>query len=155
MSARTSRESEFEFTLTLDGIADLTEDIENALFAAGCDDATISAESGHVVATFCRSAPTMTRRSCRPSRMCGARASAPRASESMAAAAQGRNAFVIRNAGTCRPRQSVYTGRRAPVSFALRSIVLFHPAEQLPPVVVVELGRQDVGRYFGRLRSII
>jgi hypothetical protein len=61
MSARTSRESEFEFTLTLDGIADLTEDIENALFAAGCDDATISAESGRVIATFCRSAPTMTR----------------------------------------------------------------------------------------------
>jgi hypothetical protein len=45
---------EHEFVLVLNGIGELTEDIENALFAAGCDDATINVRSGQVFLTFSR-----------------------------------------------------------------------------------------------------
>ncbi len=37
-----SCEVEYDFTLLLDGIDEITPDIEDALFTAGCDDATIS-----------------------------------------------------------------------------------------------------------------
>lgn len=48
-------ETEFEFTLLLDGLAATTPDVENALFAAGCDDATLSMRCGRVYLTFSRS----------------------------------------------------------------------------------------------------
>ena len=52
-------ESEFDFTLLLEGIDTLTPEIEDALFAAGCDDATISVQFGRVYLTFTRSAASL------------------------------------------------------------------------------------------------
>ena len=50
--------SEFEFTLLLTGITDFTDEHVDALFAAGCDDATVARRLGRVYVTFCRSAET-------------------------------------------------------------------------------------------------
>ena len=52
-------ETEFEFTLLLDGVDQITSDLEDALFEAGCDDATISLRSGRVYLTFSRSATSL------------------------------------------------------------------------------------------------
>lgn len=52
-------ETEFDFTLLLDGVDKITPDIENALFAAGCDDATISLRFGRLYLTFSRSAASL------------------------------------------------------------------------------------------------
>jgi hypothetical protein len=52
-------EREYEFTLLLKGIASLTTEIENALFEAGCDDATIAIRNGRLVMTFSRCAASM------------------------------------------------------------------------------------------------
>ncbi len=70
---------EHDFALVLEGVTDLTEDMENALFAAGCDDATISVRFGRVYLTFTREAPSLkeailsairdVRRSCIPARV--------------------------------------------------------------------------------------
>ncbi len=49
-------ETEFEFTLLLDGVEEITTDVEDALFNAGCDDATISMRFGRMYLTFSRSA---------------------------------------------------------------------------------------------------
>ncbi len=49
---------QFEFTLVLDGITAVTAKVENALFEAGCDDATISLRQGRVYLTFSRAAAT-------------------------------------------------------------------------------------------------
>lgn len=50
--------SEHEFTLIIDG--DLaSEDIVNALFEAGCDDATFSGQAGVGAGDFLREAPTL------------------------------------------------------------------------------------------------
>jgi len=48
--------TEFEFTLLLEGIDEINEEFENALFEAGCDDCTISQRYGRVYLTFSRSA---------------------------------------------------------------------------------------------------
>jgi hypothetical protein len=53
-------ETEHEFTLVLDGISELASSIVDALFEAGCDDATISKQGGLVLMDFDRTAPTMT-----------------------------------------------------------------------------------------------
>jgi hypothetical protein len=53
------RESEHDFVLILDGISDLAPAMEDALYEAGCDDATISVRAGRVFLTFSRTAPTM------------------------------------------------------------------------------------------------
>lgn len=45
---------EFEFALVLDGVADLTDDVMDRLFKAGCDDATFSLRYGRVFAEFSR-----------------------------------------------------------------------------------------------------
>lgn len=47
---------EFNFTLLLGGINKITSDVEDALFTAGCDDATISLRFGRMYLTFSRSA---------------------------------------------------------------------------------------------------
>jgi len=47
-------EREFDFALVIDGVAELTEEIENALFVAGCDDGTFSIQYGHLYAEFSR-----------------------------------------------------------------------------------------------------
>ena len=52
-------EQEHDFALVLDGITDLTTQMEDALYEAGCDDATICVRAGRVFLTFSRSAPTM------------------------------------------------------------------------------------------------
>lgn len=49
-------EREFDFALVLAGVPDLTDPVMNALFDAGCDDATFSLRYGLVFAEFSRSA---------------------------------------------------------------------------------------------------
>lgn len=55
----TSCETEHEFTLVLDGIQDYDERVEDALFEAGCDDATLGRRNGRVFLTFARTAPSL------------------------------------------------------------------------------------------------
>ena len=50
---------EFDFTLLLTGINELTPNIMDALFEAGCDDGTVSMRSGRAFITFSRQAPSM------------------------------------------------------------------------------------------------
>jgi len=47
-------ESEHEFTLILSGVTDITTELEDALFDAGCSDATISMSFGRVYLEFVR-----------------------------------------------------------------------------------------------------
>ena len=49
----------FDFTLILTGITELPRRVEDALFEAGCDDATPSVRFGRVCLTFSRIAPTL------------------------------------------------------------------------------------------------
>lgn len=50
---------EYDFTLVLTGI-DAVSDVEvDALFVAGCDDATVSVRSGRVYMTFSRTSPSL------------------------------------------------------------------------------------------------
>jgi hypothetical protein len=49
-------EREHDFALVLTGITELTSEAEDALFEAGCDDATLSLRFGRVYATFSRCA---------------------------------------------------------------------------------------------------
>lgn len=49
-----SHEQEYDFALVLTGLAELPPDAEDALFEAGCDDATISVRSGQVRLLFSR-----------------------------------------------------------------------------------------------------
>jgi hypothetical protein len=49
----------YSFTLILTGIDDLTDEIANALFEAGCDDATPSMRNGVVRLSFDREAKTL------------------------------------------------------------------------------------------------
>jgi hypothetical protein len=55
----TLSETDHDFTLVLTGIPDLTPDVENALFAAGCDDGTLAMRMGRPYITFSRRAPTL------------------------------------------------------------------------------------------------
>ncbi len=43
-----------EFTLTLSGVAELTTEVEDGLFEAGCDDALLAVQSGRVTLDFAR-----------------------------------------------------------------------------------------------------
>ncbi len=52
-------DGEFDFTLLLDGISQVSTEVEDSLFAAGCDDATISVRAGRVYLTFCRTAASL------------------------------------------------------------------------------------------------
>ena len=47
-------EHEHDFVLVLSGITELTPEVQDALFEAGCDDATISVRSGRVYLSFSR-----------------------------------------------------------------------------------------------------
>lgn len=47
---------EFEFTLILSGVPDLTVEVLDAFFEAGCDDALIGTRDGVAYADFCREA---------------------------------------------------------------------------------------------------
>lgn len=52
-------ESEFDFTLLVDGPDDISEELEDKLFEAGCDDATISVSGGRLSITFARVAESL------------------------------------------------------------------------------------------------
>jgi hypothetical protein len=52
-------QQEFDFALVIDGVADLTSQIEDALFEAGCDDATFSIQYGRLCADFSRRADSL------------------------------------------------------------------------------------------------
>jgi len=52
-------EAEHDFTLVLTGFTRLTERVENALYEAGCDDATLSMRCGRPYLTFSRVAPSL------------------------------------------------------------------------------------------------
>ncbi len=52
-------ETEHEFTLIIDGIPELNSEVMDALFEAGCDDATVMMHAGQISIGFDRSAPTM------------------------------------------------------------------------------------------------
>jgi hypothetical protein len=54
-----SCDTEHDFTLVLSGITDLTSEVMNALYEAGCDDGTISLRSGRPYMTFSRQASSM------------------------------------------------------------------------------------------------
>ena len=47
---------EFEFTLILSGVRELTVEVLGAFYAAGCDDALIGMRDGVAYADFCREA---------------------------------------------------------------------------------------------------
>ncbi len=59
MTAPQPCEREHEFTLVLAGISELTPAVEDALFKAGCDDATLAVRSGRVFVTFSRKSATI------------------------------------------------------------------------------------------------
>jgi hypothetical protein len=52
-------EREFEFALVVGGVPELTRDVEDALFNAGCDDATLSIQYGQLYVEFSRSAKSI------------------------------------------------------------------------------------------------
>jgi hypothetical protein len=54
MEPRNSCECEHDFVLVLGGIHELTQQVEDGLFEAGCDDATLSVRQGRVLLTFSR-----------------------------------------------------------------------------------------------------
>lgn len=57
--SRPACECEHDFVLVLGGVTNLTMEIADALFVAGCDDATPSLRSGRLYLTFSRVAPTL------------------------------------------------------------------------------------------------
>jgi hypothetical protein len=59
MTTRQACDREHDFTLVLNGITDLTPEVQDALFEAGCNDATLSMRSGRPFLTFSRTAPTL------------------------------------------------------------------------------------------------
>jgi hypothetical protein len=52
-------EREYDFALILSGVRELTSEIEDALFEAGCSDATLSVQYGFVYMEFSRTAPSL------------------------------------------------------------------------------------------------
>jgi hypothetical protein len=59
METRMTSEHEYDFDLILTGVAELDQEQEDALFEAGCDDATIGVQSGRVSLSFSRVAPSL------------------------------------------------------------------------------------------------
>lgn len=49
----------YEFTVHLTGLTEITEDAANALYVAGCDDASPASRDGQVWSTFHREAPSL------------------------------------------------------------------------------------------------
>ncbi len=52
-------EREYDFALILTGVHELTTEVENALFEAGCDDATLSVQYGFIYMEFSRTANSL------------------------------------------------------------------------------------------------
>jgi hypothetical protein len=59
MGTRTKSEPEHDFTLVLSGPTELTTELEDAVFEAGCDDATLGICQGRLYLTFTRTAPSL------------------------------------------------------------------------------------------------
>ena len=59
MKASDGTEREYDFALILSGVPELTTDVEDGLFKAGCDDATLSMQFGSLYLEFSRSAPSL------------------------------------------------------------------------------------------------
>jgi hypothetical protein len=59
METRTSCETEHDFALVSTGVTELTNQVEDALFEAGCSDATISVRLGTVYLRFARVASSL------------------------------------------------------------------------------------------------
>lgn len=53
-----ARKETFSFTLVLAGVTEVTEDLENALFEAGCDDALLGMRDGVLFLDFDREGPS-------------------------------------------------------------------------------------------------
>lgn len=59
MNATQICEREHDFALILSGVYELTTEVENALFEAGCDDATLSIQYGFLYMEFSRTARSL------------------------------------------------------------------------------------------------
>ena len=57
--SKTGKVRDHDFTLVLSGITELTLEVQDALFEAGCDDATLSMRCSRPFLTFSRTAPTL------------------------------------------------------------------------------------------------
>ncbi|HEY8595624.1 MAG TPA: hypothetical protein VIL84_10305 [Devosiaceae bacterium] len=51
--------AEYEFTIIASGLDPEAEDFEQHFYDAGCDDATISFQKGHIIVDFAREAPSV------------------------------------------------------------------------------------------------
>lgn len=56
---QTSCEREYDFALIVDGVTELSQEVEDALFEAGCDDATLSMQYGLLYLEFSRLAASL------------------------------------------------------------------------------------------------
>src|SRR5208337_3869719 len=56
---RNECEPEHDFALILSGITELTPEVQDALFEAGCEDGTISVRAGRVYLTFSRNSRSL------------------------------------------------------------------------------------------------
>jgi hypothetical protein len=52
-------ECEHDFTLVIGGVTEMTQEVVDALFEAGCDDATVGMRSGRMFITFSRTSASM------------------------------------------------------------------------------------------------
>jgi hypothetical protein len=59
MKTRKTAESEHDFDLVLTGFTELTREVVDGLFEAGCDDGTLSIRCGQPYLVFTRTAPTL------------------------------------------------------------------------------------------------
>lgn len=58
-TTKQSCDPEHDFALIVDGVGELTPSVEDALFNAGCDDATLSMQYGRLYLEFSRSAKSL------------------------------------------------------------------------------------------------
>ncbi len=56
---RKTNQREYDFALIIGGVDSLNSEIEDALFKAGCDDATLSIQYGRLYVEFSRTAPSL------------------------------------------------------------------------------------------------
>jgi hypothetical protein len=59
VSTKQACEREYDFALILSGVQELTTEIEDALFEAGCDDATLSIQYGSIYMEFSRNSASL------------------------------------------------------------------------------------------------
>lgn len=59
IASNQSAVSTFSFTVVLEGLSDITEDLENRLFEAGCDDTLLCCTDGVVYLEFDREAGSL------------------------------------------------------------------------------------------------